>query len=126
MSIFDNAAESADVLAYKPDRAGEAVEGTIVALDVTSSEYTTDDIPVITLRQDDGILRSVRGYHTTLRRDLEKLGLQVGDYLGIRYDGKKQTKDGKRSFHAYTVLGTKATSAVAAGTSDGVDSPPPF
>lgn len=118
MSIFDNTAETSDVLAYKPERAGESVEGTIVSLDVTSSEYTTDDIPVIIVRQDDGVLRSVRGYHTTLRRDLEKLGLQVGDYLGIRYDGKKQTKDGKRSFHAYTVLGTKATAAAGSDASD--------
>lgn len=123
MSLLDEL--NADVIAYKPERAGESVEGEIVALDVTGSEYTTDDIPVITLKDADGNFRGVRGYHTTLRRDLEKLNIQVGDLLAIRYDGKKQTKDGKRSFHAYTVR--KASSAPAAGGgSQAADDEPPF
>lgn len=118
MSLLDEL--NADVIAFRPERAGESVEGVIVALDVTGSEYTTDDIPVITLKDSDGNLRGVRGYHTTLRRDLEKLNIQVGDQLAIRYEGKKATKDGKRSFHSYTVrkAATPAGGSPAADTSD--------
>lgn len=119
MSLLDEL--NADVIAFRPERAGESVEGEIVALDVTGSEYTTDDIPVITLKDSEGNFRGVRGYHTTLRRDLEKLNIQVGDRLAIRYDGKKQTKDGKRSFHAYTVR-----KAAGSQGSDSADAPAPF
>lgn len=101
MSLLDEM--DADVVAYRPERAGEGVEGVIVALDVTGSEYTTDEIPVITLKQDDGVFRGIRGYHSTLRRDLNDLELKVGDRLAIVYGGKKQTRDGKRTYHAYTV-----------------------
>lgn len=102
MSLLDDMDTATEILAFRPERAGESVEGVVVALDVTTSEYTTDDIPVITL-ESDGVLRGVRGYHTTLRNDLAKLNLKVGDTLAIRYDGKKATKDGKRSFHSYVV-----------------------
>lgn len=101
MSLLDEM--DIDVVAYRPENAGEAVEGVVVALDVTTSEYTTESIPVITLKTAEGIYRGIRGYHTTLRNDLRKLEVQVGDTLAVLYEGKKPTKDGKRSFHSYKV-----------------------
>lgn len=116
MSLLDEM--DLDVVAYRPESAGEGVEGVVVALDVTSSEYTTDEIPVITLKTDEGVYRGIRGYHTTLRRELDKLALQVGDRLAVVYEGRKKTKDGKRSFHAYKVR--KAAGSSDAGTADDV------
>lgn len=104
-----------DVVAYRPERAGEGVEGVITEIGSTVSEYTTDPIPVITLRQEDGVFRGIRGYHTTLRNDLEKLNLQVGDRLAVVYEGKKATKDGKRSFHAYKVRKAAGAPGFGAG-----------
>lgn len=113
-----------DVVAYRPERAGEGVEGVVTSIDYTTSEYTTDNIPVITLRQDDGVFRGVRGYHTTLRNDLDKLDLIVGDRLAISYEGKKQTKDGKRTFHSYKVR--KASPTTPANAQHVGDDEPPF
>ena len=112
MSLLDEM--DIDVVAYRPENAGEAVEGVVVAIDVTTSEYTTDPIPVITLKTAEGIFRGIRGYHTTLRNDLKKLDLRTGDTLAVMYEGKKKTKDGKRSFHAYKVR--KSAAPVAADT----------
>lgn len=112
-----------DVVAYRPEREGEGVEGEVVAIDVTSSEFTSDAIPVITLKQSDGTYRGVRGYHSTLRGDLEKLDLKVGDTLAIVYGGKKSTRDGKRSYHSYQVRSVKGAPKASA---NGDDLPAPF
>lgn len=107
-----------DVVAFKPERAGESVEGVIVAQDVTSSEYTSDAIPVITLKQADGVYRGLRGYATVLRNELAKLDLEVGDTLAVLYEGKKDTKDQKRSFHSYKVRSIKAQNKPVADDTD--------
>jgi hypothetical protein len=109
-----------DVVAYRPERENEGVEGVIVALDVTGSDYTTDDIPVITLKQDDGVLRGVRAYHSVLRNEINKAGVSVGDRLAIVYLGKKSNQKGTGSYHAYRVR-------IARGSGDsGADAPAPF
>ena len=98
---LDSAPEDAPY--WKGEKAGDTIAGRVTATDSTTSEYTTDPIPVVYLETDGGGVQSVTAFHTTLRNDIKKLNLQVGDLLAIRYEGKKQTKDGKREFHAYTV-----------------------
>lgn len=88
---------------WKAEKAGDQIAGTVTSISSTTSEYTTDDIPVIYLETEGGGVQSVTAFHTTLRKDLQKFNVQVGDLVAIRYEGKKDTKDGKRSFHAYTV-----------------------
>lgn len=116
MSLLDEM--DIDVVAFKPERPSESVEGVIVALDVTSSEYTSDDIPVITLKQDDGVYRGLRAYATVLRNEIAKLDLEVGDTLAVVYEGKKPTKDGKRSFHSYKVRSVKGSAKPATQDDD--------
>lgn len=118
MTLLDEM--NADVINFIPERSGESVEGVIVAMDVTSSEYTRDEIPVITLKQADGIYRGVRAFATVLRNELVKLELEVGDTLAVLYEGKKPTKDGKRTFHSYKVRSVKGDSAPASTPSDDV------
>lgn len=116
MSLLDEI--DADVIAFKPERAGESVEGEVVALDVTGSEYTEDEIPVITLKDADGVFRGVRGYHSVLRARLADLNLKVGDSLAIRYEGKKQNRKGTGSYHNYSVR--KAAGSQGSASADDV------
>ena len=109
MSLLDDM--NADVVAYKPERAGESVEGEIVSLDVTSSEFTDEAIPVIVLKQDDAVYRSVRGYHSVLRARLTEAVPRVGDRLAIKYEGRKQNRKGTGSYHNYTVRLARGSSA---------------
>lgn len=103
MSLLDEMPDTADIIAFKPERAGESVEGVVVALDITSSEYTSDDIPVITLKDDAGVFRGVRAYHTVLRNELAKHDVAKGDRIAIKYKGKVPTKNGKGSYHSYVI-----------------------
>ena len=103
MSLLDEIDENTDVVPFRPEDAGEGVEGRVISIDVTSSEYTTDDIPVINIETPDGVVRQIRGYHSVLRNEIERAAPKVGDTLAVKYNGKKPTKDGKKSFHSYGV-----------------------
>lgn len=108
-NLFDFASDqNTDVVSFRPEKAGESVEGTVTAITTTTSEYTSDDIPVIRVKTDEGVIREVRGYHSVLRSRLAERGVAAGDKLGVRYEGQKATKDGKRFFHNYTVVVVKA------------------
>lgn len=114
-----------DVVAFRPEREGESVEGVLVARDITTSDYTTDEIPVLTLKQADGVYRGVRGYHQVLRNELEKVDPQIGDTVAIKYLGKLPNKAKTGSYHGYKVRvahGEVAPSQAAAM----VDDEPPF
>lgn len=111
MSLLDEMDQ--DVIAYRPERENEGVEGVLIAKDVTTSEFTSDDIPVLTLRQDDDVFRGVRGYHKVLRDEIERANPQIGDRLAIVYLGKKPNKKGTGSYHAYKVRVARGESPAA-------------
>lgn len=123
-SMLDDIDDSdVEIIAYKPDRSGEGVEGVIISQDITSSEYTSDDIPVLLLETDGGVIRSVRGYHKILRDELTRVKPNNGDRIAIKYFGQKKTKDGKRSFHSYKVALVRAS---LLSSMPAVDDEPPF
>lgn len=122
MSMLDTIDDNTEVIAFKPDTAGEGVEGVVLSRDITSSEYTTDDIPVILLTTDEGVVRSVRGYHSVLRNEINRADPKTGDRIAVKYLGKKPTKDGKKSFHAYKVAVKRAD--MLSGMRDATDDAP--
>lgn len=125
MSLLDEMNQ--DVIAYRPERPGEGVEGELVARDVTGSDYTSDDIPVLTLKQDDGTLRGVRGYHKVLRDEIARADLNIGDRVAIVFEGKKPNKKNTGTYWGYKVRVQRASSAPAAGGgSQAADDEPPF
>lgn len=124
MSLLDEMDQ--DVVAYRPERSGEGVEGVVIALDITGSEYTDEPIPVITVKQDDGVIRGIRGYHSVLRGNLKDADPQVGDRLAIVYEGKKQNRKGTGSYHSYKVRVARGSTAAVAGGSQAADDEPPF
>lgn len=108
MSLLDRMPDSgAGVDNWVPTEAGETIEGKVIAIDHQPSDFQTDVmIPFITLSTPDGVAM-VRGYHTVLRKEIERAHLQVGFSLAIRYDGQQALKKGKfagRPVHVYTVL----------------------
>lgn len=121
MSLLDEM--DRDVVAYRPEREGEGVEGVVVARDVTDSDYTSEDIPVLTLKQDDGVFRGVRGYHKVLRDEINRADVSVGDRIAIVFEGKKQNKKGTGSYWSYKVRVARGESA---GSSDDASDVAPF
>jgi hypothetical protein len=87
--------------AWRPDP-GAVVDGTV-------TEITTYDggnfgpYPIVTLRLDDGAEFAVHCFHTVLRRELERLDVQVGEHVAILYVGPRKTMGGDNTYEAYRV-----------------------
>lgn len=105
--------EGSDAEAWMPNTAGQGVQGTVVAVGTTTSEYTSEPIPVVTIETDGGDKVRVTGYQSVLRREIEECAPQRGDMFAVKYLGKKTTKDGKREFHAYKAATRRGAGAGA-------------
>jgi hypothetical protein len=69
------------------------------------AKYGGGDIPLIQVqdKSDPELEWSVRGYHTVLRNQIEKVDPQVGDFVAIRYFGEKENRKGDNTYHDYKV-----------------------
>lgn len=119
VDLLDGLGEGSDANAWVPTEAGQGIQGTVLAVGTTTSEYTSDPIPVVTLETAAGDKVRVTGYQSVLRREIEEAAPQRGDLFAVKYLGRKSTKDGKREFHAY-----KAATRRGAGSRAGSGKPP--
>lgn len=115
MGLLDKMpAAGTDYENWIPEKAGDTIEGVVRVLDYQESDFQAGVmIPFISLDTTKGLM-VVRGYHTVLRKELERSKVQVGWSLAIRYDGQRPLKKGKfagRPVHVYTVLAEEPTLA---------------
>ncbi len=103
LAAMDDGPDEPEFTSFRPEQPGESVEGTVVTVSSTTSDYTSTPVPVVTVRTDDGELRQIRGYHSHLNAELSRLPLLTGDRLAVRFDGRKKTRDGAHKFCMYTV-----------------------
>lgn len=102
---------------WKPQNAGEGVQGKVTGTSTVSSEYTSEPIPVVEVVDGNGEAWSIRGYASVLRNEINKANPQPGDTFAVKYFGKKETKNGQGSYHHYMVAIRKAaTPAASNGT----------
>ena len=88
---------------WRPEKKGDAVKGRVTSLDTGYSQWQPNGYPIVTIEQENGESVAVHCFHTALSRRLAEVEPAIGDRLGIRYDGKVNTKDGKMSYHSYSV-----------------------
>lgn len=106
MSIFDTHAVSGEskfpeAVQFKFEAPGQAVEGKI--LDI--SEPINGDFGVyrlVVVEEDGGAQKKLLLGSVGLDK-FNRSGAQVGGRLGVRFEGKRPTKDGKRSYNDWTV-----------------------
>jgi hypothetical protein len=111
-----------DAKAWRPEP-GQGIQGVVVKLGSTKSDYTPDPIPVVTVRTDEGELFRVTGYQTVLRREIEDAAPRVGGRFAAKYFGLKDAqKAGAKPYHHYKA----AASAPTAPTAPLVEPPVPF
>jgi hypothetical protein len=103
VDLLDGLGDGDDATAWMPTEAGEGIQGTVISVGRTTSEYTPDPIPVVTIETAAGEKYRITAYQSILRREIEDVDPQRGDLFAAKYLGRKDTKDGKRSFHAYKV-----------------------
>lgn len=80
------------------DPGPEGIQGVVREISTVPSDFAQGDCPLINIEDADGTLWSVRGYATVLRNQINKAqdaGLKLGDFMAIRYFGKKPSKNGK-------------------------------
>lgn len=110
MSDFDPAA-LADVMGqldteettWKPETAGEQVGGQVVRIDYTYVAKTGGTMPSIYLRTATGATVRVNAGRTALRSQLDRMKVQPGDYVGVRFLGMVESKSGGNPFYDYRV-----------------------
>lgn len=86
---------------YWEPEAGDSLIGTVVGLATRSGDY--GDYPVVTVRTPAGAYIEVSGMRSVLREKIYEKDLQVGDEVGFKYEGEKESKKGTK-YHSYRVV----------------------
>jgi hypothetical protein len=112
-STTDSLSESLDAEfapAWKPSP-GDKLTG--VVADLSEREgYNGDPYPIVTIERDDGSRLAFHAFHGVARNELGRLQPRVGQGIGIKYEGKTKTADGKTTYHAYKIKTAGETAGV--------------
>lgn len=138
MGLLDDARNkkgSSEATAWKPDTAGDGVEGVVTEISHRESDFQAGVmVPFVTLLTDKGDKVSVAGFRTVLRKEIEQEKPSIGDRMAAVYMGTEKLKTGKfagKDVHVYRVVvdhknGKSAASQPAASSaaSNLTDEPP--
>src|SRR2546430_1517099 len=97
---------------WKAEEAGDRIVGEIVDIYERAGDW--GPYSVVDLKTDDGEVFSVSMAGTILAQEFEARSPNIGDRLGIKYLGKKATKNGKSEYKNYRVVVERAPGSVAA------------
>jgi hypothetical protein len=86
--------------AWRP-KAGATLVGEVVDITRLTSTYDGAAYPCVTIKSD-GEELAFHAFHAVAKRELTKIRPLVGDTIGIKYIGLKETQDG-RNVHVYRV-----------------------
>ncbi len=85
---------------------GQVIVGEVTDVSRAWSDYRNGYYPIVTIQPEgDGNPEpvAVHAFHDVLLRRMVELRPKVGERIGIKFDGQRETKDGKRSVSIYTV-----------------------
>jgi len=105
LDLLDDISEDAGV-AWVPATDGDqpdGIQGRVVNRTVIYADdaYGGGEVPLLEVEQKDGVVWSVRGYHTVLRNQIEKNDPEVGDLVAIKYFGPKTPRSGGKDYENY-------------------------
>jgi hypothetical protein len=84
-------------------KTGQVLEGNIANIDTGASQYGA--YPIVTVENAQGEKFAVHCFHTAIRGQLARVRPKVGDPIGIKYMGKKQsTTNSDRTYDVYRVI----------------------
>jgi hypothetical protein len=106
-------AEERSWLPHKEDDCPRRIVGVVVRTFTVMSDYDGLDKPGVVLYDGEaGMCWRIAGFHSVLGRELEEQAPRVGDVVGIRYDGKRQS--GRGDYESYRLVVQRSTTAAAA------------
>jgi hypothetical protein len=94
---------------WVPEKAGEGVQGVVVKVGETRSDFARDGedpmVPTVTIETKTGEKYRIIGYGAVLKREMQDADPQVGDLFAIKYFGDKLVKKGKWAGKPYKHFG---------------------
>ncbi|MGH3500725.1 MAG: hypothetical protein ACRDQA_07485 [Nocardioidaceae bacterium] len=90
---------------WVPQEAGEGVQGTVLKVGETRSDFSDQMAPTVTVQTKDGSKLRIIGYGAVLRRELYDSDPQPGDLIAVKYFGEKAIKKGKWAGKNYRHFG---------------------
>lgn len=113
--LLSELGDASDATPWIPENAGEGIQGVVLDVDSFPGDFADQKtgeypaIPMITVKAADGEARTVKGYHTVLRKELDKKAPQVGDTLAVLYQGEREAKvKGRKPTKLYAVAVQRA------------------
>lgn len=80
---------------WVPAEAGEGVQGCVIKVGETRSDYSDDFAPTVTIECSDGAKLRIIGYGAVLRREILDADPHPGDLFAVKYFGERPLKRGK-------------------------------
>lgn len=83
---------------------GDVLIGKVAEIDSGWSDYTNDYYPIVTITPEGGGDNvAVHCFHQTLKSKMVSLRPNIGARIGIKFEGKQKSKDGRRDVAVYVV-----------------------
>lgn len=112
LDLLDEVIED-DSEGWVPDKAGEGVQGIVVKVGETRSDFSDEVVPTVTIETKDGAKLRIIGYGAVLRRELYDADPKPGDLLACKYFGEKAIKKGKWAGKNYKHFGVAVRRAAS-------------
>lgn len=104
--------EEDDSEGWVPEERGDGVQGVVIKTGQTSSDYSDEPVPTVTIEAKDGNKYRIIGYSSVLGREIKDNDPHPGDLFAVKYWGQKKAKKGKGAgnpYHHYSVLVKRRT-----------------
>lgn len=90
---------------WVPSEAGEGIQGVVVKVGETRSDFSDEMAPTVTIETSEGAKFRIIGYGAVLRREIIDADPQPGDLFAAKYFGEKTIKKGKWAGKKYKHFG---------------------
>lgn len=113
--LLDQVVED-DSEGWVPDKPGEGIQGVVVKVGETRSDFSDEVVPSVTIETKEGDKLRIIGYGAVLRRELYDADPHPGDLLAVKYFGEKPIKKGKWAGKNYKHFGVAVRRAQKAAS----------
>lgn len=86
--------------AWQPEREGDDIGGTVVGLETAHTKFGPTKVLVL---DTGGVKRSVWLFHTALRNQLKRHAPAIGEFVYIRWNGKRMPESGGSEYDDYSI-----------------------
>lgn len=90
---------------WVPDEVGEGIQGVVIKVGETRSDFSDEPAPTVTIRTKSGEKFRIIGFGAVLKREIQDADPQIGDTFAAKYFGEKPVKNGKWAGRNYRHFG---------------------